>query len=76
MSILNVENLSHGFGDRTIFNSVSFLRQFLRQLDRSHAVSVNPEWCQVLPYSAPIPFPKRCPKIYLYEYYYRHTCSR
>lgn len=24
MSILNVENLSHGFGDRTIFNSVSF----------------------------------------------------
>ena len=24
MSILNVENLSHGFGDRTIFNNVSF----------------------------------------------------
>ncbi len=24
MSILNVENLSHGFGDRAIFNSVSF----------------------------------------------------
>ena len=24
MSILNVENLSHGFGDRTIFTNVSF----------------------------------------------------
>ena len=24
MSILNVENLSHGFGDRAIFNHVSF----------------------------------------------------
>lgn len=24
MSILNVENLSHGFGDRAIFNNVSF----------------------------------------------------
>ena len=24
MSILNVENLSHGFGDRAIFNQVSF----------------------------------------------------
>ncbi len=24
MSILNVENLTHGFGDRAIFNNVSF----------------------------------------------------
>lgn len=24
MSILNVEHLSHGFGDRTIFTNVSF----------------------------------------------------
>ena len=24
MSILNVENLSHGFGDRAIFDNVSF----------------------------------------------------
>ena len=24
MSVLNVQNLSHGFGDRAIFNNVSF----------------------------------------------------
>ena len=27
MSILNVEHLTHGFGDRAIFNDVSFRRK-------------------------------------------------
>ena len=39
MSILNVEHLTHGFGDRAIFNDVSF-----RLLKGEHIGLVGAKW--------------------------------
>ena len=46
MSILNVEHLTHGFGDRAIFQDVSFrLLKGEHKLVNTTTIATNPNFC-------------------------------